>query len=204
MKQYIFLVKKLTGKLTNDEMIEELNAAIRINFVAADLVNKQIDTVKVEAVTKFMADLADQLASGLDDDWMVNPKNRSYSDIVSKNWTSLVVAHTQCPAEVRIEIQGQSNSVNNHTVYGIVTHKDEPIRSAVDQRLGKIEFFQQNMKKILWWPWQDSLFNFSDPAEMAKLFNHDERACLLTAVVEKLVGFCNACEQPLAFVSTIG
>ncbi|WP_116125846.1 PD-(D/E)XK nuclease family protein [Lewinella sp. IMCC34183] len=201
IKQYVVLVRKLTGQLTNDEMIEELKTAIQNNYIAADLVSKQIEAVRVEAVTNFIAELTDRLTAELDEGWSINPENKSFSDMATNSWTSLVITHKKWPSVARVEIQGQATCVNDRTVYGIVTHKDEPIRSTVDMRLGEIKFFHQNMKGIKWWPWQDNLFNFGDPEEMAKLFDETLRTKLIKNVVEKVISLCKASQQPL---STIG
>ncbi|MCP9236546.1 PD-(D/E)XK nuclease family protein [Lewinella sp. JB7] len=202
LKQYIFLVKKLTGKLTNDEMIEELNAAIRNNFVVADLVSKQIATVRVKAVADFFEDLSAALTEKLGNMWTMNVYGHGNADMASKKWTSLAMAHRAWPPEVKVEVQGQSTSVADQTVYGIIGNRNQISRNILEDRLAEVPFFKQNRSTNEWWVCKDNLFNFGNPEEMTKLFDPALRARLISNVVEKVVNLCNDSQQPLSSLSS--
>lgn len=198
IKQYIFLVRKLTGQLTNDEMTDQLAALIRQNYVAADLISKQITTIKVEAVASFLKNLASRLKEELGDGWIVNKSNTKFTAIASKNYTSLVIAYKGWDKAVRVEVQGQPTSINHPTVYGVVAHEEEVDRSAIEGQLRLADISDQHLKTLTWWPWQDNLFDFGQPEELAKLFDEQTQEEYLSDTVSKVLSLCKSCEQKLS------
>lgn len=194
IKQYIHLVKKLTGQLTNDEMSEELSGIIRNNFVAAELISKQISTVKIEAVTSFFEQLTAGCKNGLGDGWAINAVGNSFEAMATGNWKSLVISHESWPKAVRIEVQGQPNSIDHRTVFGIVANKNEVDRAAVDSAIASLALYEQNRKNILWWAYQQELFNFGDPTNMTLLFDPEKRQQLLKTSLTLISSLCRDCQ----------
>lgn len=89
LKQYIYLIKKLTGQTLNKVMSTEIQNIILNNFSAAERIVKEFDGIKYKICGGIREDIITKLKAKLLDKYDVSKKESNVGDKNSKIWIEL-------------------------------------------------------------------------------------------------------------------
>lgn len=84
--QYLYLVKKLTNQSTNKKMSNEIQNIILNNFLSAEQIVKEFDSVKYKICGGIRADIINKLKTKLIDKYDISDKGSKVGDKNSKIW----------------------------------------------------------------------------------------------------------------------
>ncbi len=198
IRQYINLLKKLTGQLSHHQMEEEIYQEIKRNYGAAKLIADNIGRVREREIKAFFFDLKTKLEKELAPDWKADVTD------LSKKWAGLYLYHSNWPKGNCIGLQGQPKVNSHHTVYGICASSNLWDRTDINKKLDALEIDFEGFKETKDWPKYKDIFHFGHPDELGKLFNPVERENLLEEVCIQLKYLALAGEKifPAIAVST--
>ena len=200
IRQYIYLVKKLTNQLNSDKMNKELKQAIRENLVAAELVGAQVRNVKQDWVDaflkKFVKELKDQLLEGWD-----FSKSSSLADLTSQSVShaKIRISHADWPETISVVVEGQSNMVDGRTVFGVYGTEDR-VTGVTPAWLAGMEAYSLSLspKNKYWHSYMD-LFSFAEPGKIADLISSNAATSnLLKYSVDRVARLCRECNQSIS------
>jgi len=159
IKQYLILIKKLTGQLTYNEMTKKTHSLIIENINAANLIGNNLEAAKHEVRNDFFKRLREQLKESLNNNILVI-FTESYNNKSSKWWYRITIKPTNWVKELYYLIEYNPSGIIN---YGIVIDNKEKItKSPFYNELKKVlaDDFDENR-----WAWITKayeLFNFDD------------------------------------------
>jgi len=116
IKQYIFLLKKLTGQLTNNLMENEINLELKKNYKAAKLISDNLWKVQAIEVQSFVDELGKEIKERLSDDWTIHIGD------VNKKWNGVDIRHKDWSERAGIRFEGASKIALNGSIYGVYGH----------------------------------------------------------------------------------
>ena len=190
-KQYLNLVKKITGQLTNDAMEQELKELIRQDFKAAALVSTYWEHVKSELVADYIKHFADAVVNQLGEGWTIMIETDTYISVVNKSYGKMTFRHRNWPKGGGVTLEGQSTMTNGRIIYGLMAVSG-------NEQFAKTEFVKDNGVKNKWWYAYTTLMNISTPEVLADLA--EKRAPTAFVVENKVaavVDLCQKCHQAL-------
>jgi len=136
IKQYIILIKKLTGQLTSQEMEKEIIEIIKKDLKNAFAISNNINNAKIEIVEDTLKRLEEQLKNKLDDNWEFIRKNKS-----NGTWPTFSIK-LKSTEEGRISLQGYSSFLTGKRRLGI---------TGLESKLEKIDDLQGFKKNTGAW-----------------------------------------------------
>ena len=114
IKQYIILIKKLTGQLTSQKMEEEVTKIIKNNFKNAFAISNNINNAKAEIIEDTLKKLENKLSSKLDtNSWEFIRRKR-----VDETWSTFSVK-LKSVDNVYISLQGNNSFLSGKRRLGI-------------------------------------------------------------------------------------
>lgn len=197
IKQYITLIKKLTGQLTHHDMEREIHEEIKKNYHAARLIADNISNVQEVEVKAFIAELKIQLEEQLGKHWKVG------MDDVSEKWTGLYIYHDTWQTGTHIGLQGQPKIATHVTILGIFAHSKDWDRADLNEKLKTSTFDFTGYKNSEHYPRFKYLFHLGYPEEMDKLFNKEERKKFLWEILDQVMALALSSEKILASAKRI-
>lgn len=96
LRQYIFLIKKLTNQTMNKELEENVTALIKNNFLEASEIAKNFEKVKEEIIVSFLEELKLKIGSNLNENWQISDeilhkRAEPYYAIKRKDWKDVYI-----------------------------------------------------------------------------------------------------------------
>ncbi|MBD0833365.1 PDDEXK-like family protein [Aestuariibaculum sediminum] len=198
IKQYIILLKKLTNQLSDKTMEKEIHKLIKDNYNAAQTISSAISDVEMEAVERFVKEVADKLVNNLNDDWKVIA-----DDDLSQPWKGIVITNQSWEVNIQIKLEGASKMPWQKSIYGIKAPSDLVDRNKLTDTLEGNDFFTSGFRRSATWPYYANLLYFDDAAERSKLFDDNRRNELKDFVVDKLLELCEASETLIASLKDV-
>ena len=198
IKQYIYLVRKLTHQLTNKEMNTKLEEAIGKDLEAAELIGQHLRSVKLKLVAGFLQSVYSELTTRLKGEWEVIYEGDTFEELVVRTWGKLVVRNKYWPENVSVAVEGQRSMVDGRTIYGVYGDADQ-----VDQQiLGRIikadlVAFRLKQRNPYWLSYAP-LLNLSDTSNLAKIAQSPEvQGAMVKTVVSDIFVLCEVCEKAI-------
>ncbi|MCC9063578.1 PD-(D/E)XK nuclease family protein [Flavobacterium piscisymbiosum] len=150
MKQYIYLIKKLTGQTINKKMSEEIQNIILRNFSAAEQIVKEFDKIKYKISGNIRNRITEVLISKLGSKYNVFTRNK-VGDTNSGIWLELK-DYENTGIYFGIEPFSGKGNVRNELFFGILDLNDKH----------KNIFQNHNFKCTRWWRDVDFFDNLED------------------------------------------
>ena len=189
IKQYIILIKKLTGQLTDHKMQNELFDVIKKNPQSARSIADEWETAERKIAEIFLDEVIKNLKKELGHEYKVDLDN------IGEKWEYLWIEHNEWGG-LHIKLEGNEYLNGCETYYGIVGHKDEFDHDEVQQIFkenSSLKDFSSTDDWPVFWPHID----FSKISERDKLFDDEERKVLVNLTVDKLYQLVEACTDGL-------
>ena len=188
IKQYILLIKKLTGQLTNQIMGQEVDERIKENFKAAKLVAANWDRVLREEVQEFLNLILDKVESALDEkDW----EFKIGSGIT--NYHGVTIRNKSWDKNISIQLDGDRKICYDPSYLGLYAYGKEWDAEDVKAKLPSESIFNDGFVTNENYPYLKNAFNFGEDKDLEKLFDAVERENLINDVSGQLIKIANAC-----------
>ena len=192
IKQYINLVKKITGQLTDDYMENEIYSEIKNNFKTAKLIADNIWKVQEMEVQLFIEELGEYIENKLGSNWEITV------DKVNKKWGGISVRSKDWSPNTWVKFEGQSKIATTSSIYGIHAYRNLYDRKEINERLANIEILKTgNFRESDYWPFCKTIINFGKSSEIEKLFVTKERKILLEQLGKLMIDLSKECEPKL-------
>jgi hypothetical protein len=120
IKQYLILIKKLTGQLTTNEMEKEIQSLLIQNIDSANFIANHLEEAKLSAVNDFFSLLQNVLQEELEKElkW-----HTSVNKLENKNWVSIHVNFENWDRDLYYNIERHPNG--GYVNYGVVIYNKE-------------------------------------------------------------------------------
>lgn len=196
IKQYIYLIKKLTGQTINKKMSEEVQNIILRNFSSAEQIVKEFDKIKYKISGSIRNRITEVLISKLGSKYNVFTRNK-VGDTNSGIWLELK-DYQNTGIYFGIEPFSGKGNVRNELFFGILDLNDKH----------KNVFQNHNFKCTRWWrdvdffdnveDYKNNQINFSDSQFISFLgqnpIKQDE---LINKIVAQMIEFIQSKESSL-------
>ncbi len=185
IKQYIILLKKLTGKLTNQKMEKELCKLIKENIETAKKIANNLPKVIETEVQDFIEKVAKEVNKKLGSEFDVFVEN------VKEKWSGIKIRYNK-------EEKGQIIKAEKFKA-----NKELIISLGADSRMCKHQtsFGTIDFSKSNGWQEEEKIFNFGNNNDLKRLFNEKEE--LIVEVSDKLIKLTEDCKEPLSKINRI-
>ncbi|KAF2514264.1 PDDEXK-like family protein [Flavobacterium foetidum] len=199
IKQYIYLIKKLTGQTINKKMGEEIQNLILTNFLAAEQIVKEFEKIKHKILEDIRAEIEQSLILQLGSKYNVTTPNK-VGDWNSGIWLELK-DYQNMGIYFGIEpFSGKGNS-RNELFFGILNLHDRH----------RTNFENHNFKCFKWWRDVDFFDNVEDFKNNRINFNDSEfinflgknplqKDELIKKITKRMVEYINFRENSLVSV----
>lgn len=190
IKQYLILIKKLTGQLTTQKEMEEIKELIKKNFENANIIVNNFEEVKIEIVDKFIKEIKRKLENNLGKDWEVKLED------IRKSWSSLRVKHKDW--EGRISMQGSPLMWKNKTILGLSHSKNnlKMLKEVLNIDIYEEIISEYNMKSDCWTFYKKN-FDLRNNLQFTKLLNQKSFDSFVNETVITIIKLAKNLEQPL-------
>jgi PD-(D/E)XK nuclease superfamily len=199
IKQYLHLIQKLTGQMSDSKMNTEIHDLIAREYTAAKLLADHIWAVESNAVQAFMTDLKAAIDVVLPekDGWEVtiDPELRA-------TYSGIRITHTEWGGIV-IRLQGETQLIGGGSIYLISAYEGTWDRNIVMERLKTISDWLHDTRQSPHCPAWKWVNLFQTTEDNARLFDTEARASLLKTVSDELIFLAKACREPLARIPRI-
>ncbi|WP_286971921.1 PD-(D/E)XK nuclease family protein [Flavobacterium sp. UBA4854] len=196
IKQYIYLIKKLTGQTLNKKMGEEIQDLILKNFLSAEQIVKEFEKIKYKISGSIRTRIADNLILGLGSKYIVTKRN-NVGDTNSGIWLELK-DYQNLGIYFGIEPFSGKGNVRNELFFGVLNLNDKD----------KTIFENHNFKCARWWrdvdffenheDFKNNRINFSD-SEFINFLGKDQTRQneLVEKISKRMIEFINYKENSL-------
>ena len=196
IKQYIYLIKKLTGQTLNKKMGEEIQDLILKNFLSAEQIVKEFEKIKYKISGSIRTRIADNLILGLGSKYIVTKRN-NVGDTNSGIWLELK-DYQNLGIYFGIEPFSGKGNVRNELFFGVLNLNDKD----------KTIFENHNFKCTRWWrdvdffenheDFKNNRINFSD-SEFINFLGKDQTRQneLVEKISKRMIEFINYKENSL-------
>ena len=198
IKQYIILIKKLTGQLTDNLMDQEINYEIKKNYKAAKLIADNMWKVRESEVKDFIDELGVEIRTKLSNEWEIHIGN------ITEKWNGVIIRHQDWVEGVGVKLEGTNRITTNNSICGIFAHSTKFDRADLISRLSNIEILKTGFKESEYWPFNQSVVNFGKSPDIDKIFDANERIKLKENLANKMVQLSIECEEILKEVKKTG
>lgn len=196
IKQYIYLIKKLTGQTLNKKMGEEIQDLILKNFLSAEQIVKEFEKIKYKISGSIRTRIADNLILELGSKYIVTKRN-NVGDTNSGIWLELK-DYQNLGIYFGIEPFSGKGNVRNELFFGVLNLNDKD----------KTIFENHNFKCTRWWrdvdffenheDFKNNRINFSD-SEFINFLGKDQTRQneLVEKISKRMIEFINYKENSL-------
>ncbi len=199
IKQYMILIQKLTGQLTEHKMIAELDDLISKNYEAAKLVTANFERVKWTVVTAYLGTIVRIIEQelGKEPGWKVeifNPGNLYVGlSIRHDSWGVLANSNN---LEVRL---WSETTIEVDPYFGVMADSRIWNRADLRTQLGMIPSLKDTIKESNGWAHYEYIKELFGPSGLDNLFTATEtdKKHLVERIAATLVAFAKACRKPL-------
>ncbi len=131
IKQYLILIKKLTGQLTTQIEMNEIHNLIKENYLSAITISNNIEEVKIDLIKNLIIKITESLEKKLDGNW------KFVTGDVRKKWEGGFQFSNESWEDVQIGWKGNPYlyKSSSQTVIGIIANKNLNIRSELEKHL---------------------------------------------------------------------
>lgn len=196
IKQYIYLIKKLTGQTINKKMGEEIQDLILKNFLSAEQIVKEFEKIKYKISGSIRAKIANNLILELGSRYNVTMRN-NVGDANSGIWLELK-EYQNLGIYFGIEPFSGKGNIRNELFFGVLNLNDKD----------KTIFENHNFKCTRWWrdveffenheDFKNNRINLSDSEFINFLGkNPAKQDELITKITNKMIEFVNYKENSL-------
>ncbi len=200
LKQYMILIQKLTGQLTEDKMATELHDLIAANYEAAKLVEQNVAVVEADRVFAFMHLIKEKMEATLkvdDSAWSVTID----SDLFATD-AGIRIHNTHWGA-IRIDFQGWRRIMNNSCFYGIAAGSSYWDRAIVNARIHAVQTDFSGFQTNEWCPYFKEILFFNNPSERARLLRSGESEAWATVIAKENTDVALLCKDRLKGIEEI-
>ncbi|MBP6721359.1 MAG: hypothetical protein KA239_03490, partial [Bacteroidia bacterium] len=199
IKQYMILIQKLTGQLTEHKMIAEWDDLISKNYEAAKLVTANFERVKWTVVTAYLGTIVRIIEQelGKEPGWKVeifNPGNLYVGlSIRHDSWGVLANSNN---LEVRL---WSETTIEVDPYFGVMADSRIWNRADLRTQLGMIPSLKDTIKESNGWAHYEYIKELFGPSGLDNLFTATEtdKKHLVERIAATLVAFAKACRKPL-------
>jgi hypothetical protein len=146
IKQYIILIKKLTGQLTSQEMENEIVNLIKNDLKNAFIVANNIEKAKKELILELFSRIKQILSNKLNNEWLI-----SYSDDLSIKWSAGFYLKKKDWEDLNIAWVGNPYILTSENVLGVKVNIKQPIREKISNRFKDTNFFNKYKRNTDGW-----------------------------------------------------
>ena len=197
IKQYIYLIKKLTGQTINKKMSDEIQNIILNNYSAAEQITKEFEKVKYKILGSIRTKLVDKLVTELGSKYNVIKAKEKVGEKNSGVWLELK-EYQNMGIYFGIEPFNGKGNVRNELFFGILD---------LGNNHNSI-FKNHNFKCDGWWRdvqlfdnlenFKNNRINFSDSEFISYLGqNPKNQVELIETVAKQMIDFINSKEDSL-------
>ncbi|WP_409416305.1 PD-(D/E)XK nuclease family protein [Flavobacterium sp. PS2] len=197
IKQYIYLIKKLTNQTINKKMSEEIQNIILKNFSSAEQIVKEFDKIKYKISGNIRNRVAEVLISELGEKYDIIKRRDKIGEKNSGIWLSLK-KYQKTGIYFGIEPFSGKGNVRNELFFGILDLEDKH----------KATFLNHNFKCAGWWrdvelfnnleDFKNNRINFSDSAFMSYLGQDPMKQNELSRkIAKKMIEFIQSKENSI-------
>jgi len=197
IRQYIFLIKKLTNQLTDSKMEKAIESLIRSNYAAAKVLASNIYKLEVSATYDLLLEIKSLIDEELKAPWEI-----SLDDDLTQSWTGLHITHKDWNG-IEVKLEGYSKMPWGNNYYGIAATEARYDRSILIKRCAEVSILRSGFIQSKHWPYYRYVLDFSTDEKRAILFDQAKKSAAAREVANKLIDLAKACEQPLARIETL-
>lgn len=181
IKQYLHLVKRLTGQLTDTKMEKEIISAMNLDLHTARFIHENYWKAHEKSVYDFFQSLKVFIEKELGKDWEVSLSTRGtdyeHLKFRYKNWNE----------NISICIEGQKRFPWHDTIIGIRAFEEEISREQIKERIDALglDILNGSCKESPYWPAYVLLFNLNNAVQDREML-YDDPNKLVEMVAEKI------------------
>lgn len=193
IKQYIHLLKRLTGNLTNNKMQSEVNKLIKENYIAAKTIQSSLGQLELDHAVIFMNELKEEITNGL------SPKEGfkvTIDEQLTIAYSGLHVKHEDWNG-IEMKLEGGSKIPWSTNIFGIKASKTSFNRSKIEEEFRDLEEFQEGYKSNQYWPFYKDIVTFTSDEDRSRLFDDKQRKDLVKSVGDIIINLVNLCDNKL-------
>ncbi len=199
IKQYIILLQKLTGLLSDTNMENEIHDLITKNYREARLIEQNVNVVLEKMARLFLEEVSQKIESVLpaSDGWKTSIdanlwENYSGINLGNSNWQ-----------EIAIGLKGYTKIVGGNSFYGIFAPKNVWDRAIIVERLSPLNELLAGFRSDSWWPYFQYYELFTGEENLNRLCQKVDWDVWVSRVAAMLVGLAKACEKPLVGIPKV-
>ena len=192
IKQYIFLIKKLTNQLTDSRMKKELFEEIKNNYNEAKLIAQNIEKIEEVAIIEFINSVIKKLKEQFPEIYGWKISNEKLND----KWSGISLQHEDWNKNISLRLEGQPSIIKNTCVFGVNGHKDKVDQNKYYYNIQKLTENKLKMKSPGWIAYKEERL-FKDPNNIKKLFNQQDTVNLRNELFDKFRFFANKLNETL-------
>ena len=152
IKQYIMLLKNLTGQLQDNIMTKEIIDIMKDNFAESKLIVDNFYRVELLFIDLFASELLEKL-KGVGRWKIDSPKN------IEENYAGIFIADENWKDGIKVGIEPQPRIIKNPCALGIRAHSSDIDRLMLNNVLEQ-ELRRQYERSTQWWPYYHLNYNF--------------------------------------------
>lgn len=193
IKQYILLIKKLTGTLTSNKMQTEVNKLIKANYSAAKLIESSLWKVELEYTLIFLNEVKGFIEKGLEEK---EGFEVSVDEQLTNAYTGIHIKHPKWNG-IKMKLEGANKVPWSNSIFGIKASKESFDRSKLESVFSEIDEFKEGYKSSYYWPYYRTILSFSSNENRARLFDEKQRKDLAASIGETIVQLVKLCDDKL-------
>lgn len=193
IKQYILLIKKLTGTLTSNKMQTEVKNLIKANYLAAKSIESSLWKVEQEHALIFLKEMKEVIQQELkESDGFVVTIDEKLTD----TYTGLHITHPKWNG-IEMKLEGASKVPWSNSIFGIKAPEKNFDRDKLKVSFSEVKEFQEGYKSNYHWPFYRTILSFTNNENRARLFNEKQRQGLAKSIGETIVHLVQLSDKKL-------
>lgn len=197
IKQYILLIKKLTGQLSNKSMEKEMIKHIVDNYHIAKKIADNLWKAEQQVTTLFFEELRISVVEKLKStNWEV-----LLSDDLFEMWAGLSIRSRSWPESIFVKLEGQSRILKHPCAMGIIAPKDKYDRIALSSQLDGFSAEYERSSNA--WVLYHLRFNLSTSNSKEVLCDSIRRSQLVNDTANSLIELANGASDVLANIKPL-
>lgn len=193
IKQYIHLIKRLTGNLTNNKMQSEVNKLIKENYIAAKTIQSSLGQLELDYAVIFMNELKEVITRGLS---KKEGFKVTFDQQLTNAYTGLHIKHENWNG-IEMKLEGRSKIPWSTNIFGIKASKTTFNRSKIEEEFSDLEEFQEGYKSNQHWPFYRNIVSFENNENRSRLFDEKQRKDLAQSLGNAILDLVNLCDDKL-------
>lgn len=199
IKQYILLIQKLTGQLSDTQMRQEIHDLIAADYQAAKLIQQSVEQVELDRIRGFMHKVKDEITAMLqhDSSWSVHID----ADIFAQD--AGIRIYNTAWGDIQVSLIGWRRVASAPTKYGLNAWQEWWDRADVLHRMSEVAKGLDGFQSNPWFPYFKLLLFFNTAEHRAQLFDAELAKSWVQAVAREVADFALRCQAPLAGIQRI-